>query len=785
MFLNYLKTALRNLWRNKSYSVLNILGLSAGIVCAGLIFLWVEDEKTYDNVNSKKNYLYQVMQNQQLDGKLYTFSPITAYLAPSVKQEIPGIRNACRTGWDQSLLFTHEQKSLFESGFYADSSFLKMFSLSFIEGNVENSLRQVKSLVISQKMAKKFFGTEVNIVGKTIQVNNDDSYVITGVVKDLPDNTTLRFDWIAPFDNYLKQNEWLNSWGAHGIRTFVELEPGVDLATVNRQLNGYILKKDPGSLARPFLFSMNDWRLHNRFENGQPVGGRIEYVRLFNIIAWIILFMACINFMNLATAYSAKRSKEVGVRKVLGASKGKIVIQFLGEAFITSVIAVLFSTIIISLVLPFFNRLVQKQIDLNLLTPIHLVGLLLLSMICGFLAGSYPAVYLSSFNPIKVFKSIKIKSGGSALLRKGLVVVQFSVSIILIASTIIIYQQIQHVKNRQLGYRKDNLLQVELKEKSLEQIKTIHNQLINTGVVENTGMSQWQTLLVHATNPNFSWENKEPGKQVPVSMNNISAGYVATTGMELIKGRQFYPEENRDTSSVIINEAMAKIIGASDPIGKTIRDNGKSYVIIGMIKDYIFNDMYKMSAPLVLTCNPSQLEYLHIRIKPTADMAKALKDIERIITPYLTGYPFEYRFADEQFNDLFKTETLTSNLSSLFALLAILISCLGLFGLAAYTAEQRTKEIGIRKVLGASINSVVGLMSKGFMQLVIISCFIAIPVTWWIMKSWLEGFAYRTEINWWVFVMAALFALSIAFVTVSFQALRSAMTNPVKSLRTE
>jgi putative ABC transport system permease protein len=782
MLRNYLKTALRNLWRNKGYSALNILGLAIGIVCAGLIFLWTEDEKNYDLANEKKNYLYQVMHNQKLDGKIYTFSPITAYLAPAIKEDIPGIKNACRTGWDQPLLFTMGEKSFYERGFYADSSFLSMFTLSFIEGNAVNALRQSQSMIISEKMARKFFGADKNVVGKELKINNEEIYTVSGVVRDLPENTTMRFDWLAPFDAYLKRNEWLKSWGAHGIRTFVELRPDASIASVNQQLDRYILNKDPKGVAMPFLFSMNDWHLRSRFENGQSVGGRIEYVRLFGIVAGIILLMACINFMNLTTACSVKRAKEVGVRKVMGADKTKIITQFLGEAFIISIIAVLFSILIIYLVLPSFNSLVQKQIQPE---PGQLLILLLITVACGFLAGSYPALYLSSFNPIKVLKGIKIKAGGINWLKKTLVIVQFSVSVFLIASTIIVYQQIQYVKNRQLGYKKDNLLQVQLRGTALQSIATIRNQLINKGIAQNAASSQWQTLLVHATNPNFSWENKRPGQQVPVSMNNVTADYLATNGMQLISGRDFYREEHRDTNNVIINEAMARIIGASDPVGKRINDGNKQYTVVGLIKDYVFNDMYKSTAPLVLTCNPSQLEYLHIRLEQAGDPEEKLKEIESIMKPYLAGYPFEYRFADDQFNDQFKAETLTSNLSSLFTFLAIVISCLGLFGLAAFNAEQRTKEIGIRKVLGASVNGVIALLSKDFLQLVMVSCFIAIPVSWWVMSKWLQGFSYRTDINWWVFVAAAVAALLIAFITVSVQAMRSAIVNPLKSLRTE
>ena len=482
MFKNYFKTALRNLWNNKSYSLLNILGLSIGITCAALIFLWVENELNYNKSNEKIDRVYQVMENQPFDAKTYTFSATPGVLAQAMKAEIPGIKNTSRATWKQNTLFNIGDKSIYELGQYLDSSMFSIFTIPFIKGNPSTAFNQLNSLVISEKMAKSFFGS-TDVIGKYLKVDNKEDYVISGVFKDLPDNSTYTYEWLAPFEVYFKKNDWLKEWGNNGIMTFVEIEPKANVATINKKLYGYIQSKDTGAVAKPFLFSMRDWRLRNHFTEGKQDGGRIEYVNLFTTIAWIILLIACINFMNLATARSEKRSREVGVRKVLGAQKKMLILQFIGEAMIMSLIAVIIAVGIIYLALPLFNTLVEKKLYLALNNPVHNTALLGIALICGLVAGSYPAIYLSSFNPISVLKGLKVKAGSAAIIRKGLVIIQFSVSIILIISTIIIYQQIQHIKSRQLGYNKDGLMVVGATGEIPNHFESIKDDLIKTGAV--------------------------------------------------------------------------------------------------------------------------------------------------------------------------------------------------------------------------------------------------------------------------------------------------------------
>ncbi len=787
MFKNYLKTTFRNLWKNKTYSFLNIFGLGVGIACAALIFLWVENEMTYNAWHSKKNYIYQLMGNQAYDGKTYTFAALPGPLAQGIKEEIPGIKNACRATWPASTLFSLDDKSIYESGIYADSSLFSIFTFPFVQGKPQNAFAQLHSLMISETLARKFFGNDKNVLGKVLKVDNRQGYTIGGVFKDLPENSSLKFDWVIPFAVYAGKNEWLKGWNSNGIQTYVELDAAANTDTINQHLNGYIQTKDKGAIARPLLLSMADWRLRNNFVDGKQSGGRIEYVRMFSIIAWIVLLIACINFMNLATARSEKRAREVGVRKVLGAGRKMLVGQFIAEAILMSFLAVLLSLSIIYLALPGFNLLVKEQLTPGLDNPWHIVALISIALVCGLVSGSYPALYLSSFNPVAVFKSFQLKSSTAAYTRKGLVVFQFTISIVLIISTIIIFRQIQHVKNRELGYSKDNLIQINTRGSIIKHFAAIKQDLLGTGAVENVALADLDLLWMGSNSSGATWQGKDPNKEILITMDAISPEYVSTAGLKLVYGRDFYPVAGSDSLNIIINESLAKLMGKENQLGKTIKWGGDSvnYSIVGIVKDFIYGDMYGKSDPLIFFSNPRSPRNLYIKLKPQGNTEQALAKIATIMKANNPGYPFDYKFVDDQFNDLFKSEMLIGTLSRVFAALAIIISCLGLFGLAAYTAERRTREIGIRKVLGASVQGITALLSKDFLQLVFLSALLAFPLAWWAMHSWLQNYAYRITISWWVFVAAGAVALLIALITISFQAIRAAVANPVKSLRSE
>jgi putative ABC transport system permease protein len=788
MFRNYLKTSIRNLWKNKGYSFLNIAGLAIGIACAALIFLWVEDELTFNHYFSNRNNLYYVKDQQTYDGTTFTFDATPGPMAAAMKLEIPGIKNTARCTWGNQLLFSYGDKTIYDQGNYVDAPFLSMFQLEFLKGNASTAFTQLNSLVVNETMANKFFGS-TDILGKTLKVDNKEDYVITGVIKDLPKNVSFKFDWLAPFKIYENKNQWLQQWGSNGVITYVETEPNANIDAINKKLYGYIQTKMSGASARMSIYPMNRWRLYNSFDtNGKEKEGRIKYVNLFSSIAWIILIIACINFMNLATARSEQRAREVGVRKVLGAGKRKLIAQFIGESLMMAFISALFAVIIVYMVLPAFNTLVEKQLIANLFNPLHFGALVSIAILCGLFAGSYPAFYLSSFNPVTVLKGLKLKSGASAgLIRKSLVIVQFTISVVLIISTIIIYQQIQHVKDRNLGYNRQGLIYTSLSGKMKENFGVIKNDLLKTGLVENASLSNDQILQLGSNTGNFDWQGKDPNKQVLITVEGVNPEYVSTMGMHLKSGRDFYSDIKSDSNNIIINEALAKLLGKKDVVGSIVtRDGGNErYTVVGVINDFVYNSMYAAAAPLILYSDTSNVNFLTVRFKQNADLKTALAKVEAIVKSDNPGYPVEFNFVDEQFNQLFKTETLIGKLASVFAVLAIIISCVGLFGLAAYTAERRTKEIGIRKVLGASAQGLAGLLSKDFIQLVAISCLIAFPVAWWMMHNWLQDYEYRIDISWWIFIAAGLLAILIALITVSFQAIRAALMNPVKSLRTE
>lgn len=787
MFKNYFKTTFRNLWKNKGYTFLNIFGLGIGIACAALIFLWVEDELNYNDYFSNKENLYKIKDSQTYDGTTFTFDATPGPLAAGIKNDIPGIKRTARSNQGTvSLLFSLGDKNIYEQGNYVDSTFFSIFHLKFLKGNTASPFPQLYSLVISKKMAEKFFNS-IDIVGKTLKVNNKQEYAIAGVIEDLPENVSFKFDWLAPFKILEDQESWLQSWGNNGISTYVETEPNANISAINKKLYNYVSSKTDGNgIAKMSIYPIKRWHLYDVFENGKEVEGSMKYVHLFSLIAWIILIIACINFMNLSTARSEQRAREVGVRKVLGAGKWKLISQFIGESLIMALFAALVAVALVYLSLPAFNSLVEKHLSLDILNPVHILGLLIIALICGLIAGSYPAFYLSSFNPITVLKGLKIRSSASAgFIRKGLVILQFSISIILIISTILIYQQIHHAKNRDLGYNKENLIYLPLQGNIKQHFNVIKNDLLQTDVIKNAALSRNTVLQLGSNTGDFQWQGKDPNKQVLITVESVSPEYISTMGMRIKQGRDFYSDVKADSNNVIINETLAKLMGDKNILGSVLSQGDSKYTVVGVMNDFIYNNMYSPSSPLILFPDTAGTNILTIRLKQTADLSSALGKVEKVIKANNPGFPFEYKFVDEQFDQYFKNETLIGKLASVFAVLAVFISCLGLFGLAAYTAERRTKEIGIRKVLGASAKGLAGLLSMDFLKLVAISCLVAFPIAWWMMNNWLQSYQYRITINWTIFLFAGLLALLIALLTVSFQAIKAAMANPVNSLRSE
>ena len=794
MLRNLLKTAFRGLWKRRAFGFLNIAGLSIGIACAALILLWVENETTFDHNFAQRDYLYRVMQNEKTDHGVNTFDT-PGELAKALKTEIPGIKNSGRISWRMDELAVIGDKKIKTTGLYADPSMLSMLKLNFVHGGGEDdgasALGQPQSVVISQSLARACFGDQ-DPTGKAINMNAkgaysvDGLYTVTGVFTDLPANCSFNFQWLSPYTTWENANTWLKGWTNPLSDTYVQLAPSVSPATIDRQIAHYLATKVNGAKNTLFLWSMNDWHFRDKFENGVPTDSAIRYVRMFSLIAAAILLIACINFMNLSTARSEQRAREVGVLKVVGAGRGSLIGKFIGEALLLSFLSVLLAVALLYIFLPAYNILVNKQLHIDLFQPTHLFGLLAIAIVTGLLAGSYPAFYLSSFNPIYVLKGIRIKtSGGAVAIRKGLVIAQFTASVALIIGTVIIYQQVQHIKDRDLGYTRNNLIYTDLHGNMKDHFEVLKDKLLATGYVENAAVSLHDALHVYSSGGYLTWQGKDPNSMVSIHMNQVSQGYLATMHMKLTSGRDFYPTPRIDSNKVIINESMAKVMGKEGRLGGILMSGTFQLQVIGIMKDFVYNDVYGAGAPLVFFDYGGNATVMALRFKPNVNLPDALQKTASVITAESPDQPFSYRFADEDFNAMFSAETLIGKLSGVFSVLAVLISCLGLFGLAAYTAERRVKEIGIRKVLGASVQGLTRLLLKEFVQLVAISCIIAFPLAFWILHGWLQNYEYRTTIHWWVFGLAGALALAIAILTVSFQAIRAALANPIKALRSE
>lgn len=785
MFKNYCKLVFRNLLRNKTYGALNIAGLAIGITCAGLIFLWVEDELAYNSSFDKKEQLHWVRVRNNYEGAIRVMDATPAQLAGAIKNEVPGIVNSCRKS-NGRFLFALGEKKIYETGFYVDSTFFNMFGFGFVQGNPATAFQNLYSVVITENMAQRFFGNDKQVVGKTLRVDNNQDYIVTGVIKNPPLNASLQFDWLSPFQIFVNRKPWvMREWGANTVGTYVELEKNASVAKIDKQLYGFLGEKNKfnNDPSRPFLFAMKDWRLRDNFENGVQTGGRIVFVKLFAIIACVILLVACINFMNLATARSAKRASEVGVRKALGAVKGNLVGQFIGEALLMSALAVILGVVLIVLVLPFFNMLVEKQAGVALAQPLHLAVLVGVTVVCGLVAGSYPAFYLSSFNPVYVFKGMKVKDSSAINIRKGLVVFQFTVSIVLIISAAIVYQQVQYIKNRDLGYNKNNLVSMNITGNMEPHFEEMRQHLLNTGVIEEVALCSNDPLRTGNNTTGYKWEGKNEAKDILVSIRTITPGYFNVMGLQLQSGRGFYDNMAADSGRVIITAALEKLMGKGSAVGKTIYREEYAYTVAGVVKDYVYGDMYGSPDPVVFYNDHHDTRYMYVRYKAGVQAEAALAAIKVVMKADNPDYPFDYSFVDELFDQRFKSETLVGKLARLFAVLSVFISCLGLFGLAAYTAEQRTREMGIRKVLGATMANITALLCADFLRLITVAALVAFPVAWWFMQGWLQSYAYRIHISIWIFVVAGLSALFIALLTISFQSVKAAMTNPVKSLR--
>ncbi|HEV3223735.1 MAG TPA: ABC transporter permease [Puia sp.] len=786
MLKNYIKIALRNLFRNKGFSVINISGLAIGMASAILILLWVQNEISYDRFHEKNSRLYEVWENSIYDGALQTGLPTPQLMGPALKNDYPEIESATRVSWNMSILFGYGDKHLKASGIWVDPSFLTMFSFPLLIGDIKTALNDPHSLVITEKMSKKLFGDE-NPIGKVVKFDNSENFIITGLLKDLPNNTDFDFEFLESA-TFMESKGYMDAdWTDVSIRTFVLLKPNTRLADINSKIKNIVIKYSGGrSKDESFLYPVSQLRLYSKFVDGKPTGGRIETVRLFTLIAVFILLIACINFMNLSTARSEKRAKEVGIRKVAGALKKSLIAQFLIESIIISAIAGFIALIIVQFSLPAFNQLTQKQLFIDYTNFNFWLICIGFVMFTGMLAGSYPAFFLSNFKPVAVLKGTFKKVNALVTPRKILVVSQFTFAIILVISTIIIVQQIKYAQERNSGYDKNNLAYVFIEGDIPKNYQLIKYELINSGTAIAVSQTMAPLTQSWSSGMSLNWQGKDPNTRPTFDRSTTDGGIIKTAGLELVQGRDIdinkYPT---DSTACIINESAAKIMNFKNPIGQLVFDDPINWHIVGVIKDFILQSPYDKTRPIIFKGPKYGSNVLNIKFNSRYSTAQNLATAEKIFKKYNPAYPFEYHFIDEEYAKKFSDQQQTGILAGLFAGLTIFISCLGLFGLATYMAESRIKEVGVRKILGASVSNITALLSKDFVKLVVISIFIASPISWYFMKQWLMGFDYRIHISWFVFAMAGLTAIIIALITVSFQAIKAAIANPVTSLRSE
>ncbi len=790
MIKNYIKIAWRNLWRNKFFSTINISGLALGMGCSILIMLWVQNELNMDAFHVNQSRLYTVIERQYYDGKVVGQYSVPGVLANQLKHDIPDIEYATNYGWNNDNTFRAGDKILKLQGTSADSDFFKMFSYPLLEGSAKTALNTPLSIAISRKMAVDFFGSPHAAMGQAVRYNNQTNLKVSAVFEDVPHNSSQQFEYVVNWQNFLKENGWAKQWGNNGPTAFVMLNANANGELVNKKITRFLDKynKEQNKAFREELGlqKASDAYLYSHFTNGKPDGGRIEYVHLFSIVALFIMLIACINFMNLTTARSVKRAREIGVRKVVGAVRPVLITQFIGEAILLTFIAMVIAVLLVLALLPVFNWVTEKQIGYPFANYQFWLGLVLLTLVTGFLSGSYPALFLSSFNPVTVLKGTGKLSTGSIWFRKGLVVVQFMMSIVLIVGTIVVSKQVNYIQTKNLGYDRENLIYVPLEGDLPAKFKVFKDEALRSPGIKDVARSSDSPVSFGSSTGGVKWVGKDPNLNVEFTHIDVGYDYIKTMKLQLVQGRDFSRDFGTDTINYLINESALKRIGYAHPIGSplTLWDK-KQGQIIGVIKDFHFNSLHDPIQPLIINLRDSA-SYGNILIRTQPGQTKqALATAEKLCKALNPNFSFTYYFTDLEYKKLYDNEQVVGKLSKAFAFLGIFISCLGLLGLAMFTAEQRIKEIGIRKVLGASVGSLFSLLSKEFMVLVAIALVIASPLAWWAMHAWLQGYTYRTSIDWWVFALSAVLSILIALITVSFQSAKAALMNPVKSLRSE
>jgi putative ABC transport system permease protein len=788
MIRNHIKIVWRNLYKNKLYSFINIGGLAIGMAVSFILLLYVYNEFSFDKYHVNDARLYKVLRNQPAAGEVSTGDDTPVQLAGVLQKDYPGIEKVARVSDRTKTLLDYNHNSLKFPLSAVDASFLDMFTIDFVKGNKHHVFDDLESIVISESAAKALFGNK-DPMGQIIKYDNRKLLKVTGVMKDQPVNSSFKFKALISWNFLESDQSWIktSSWGNYSFKTYALVKPSTNLNALNRQLKTLIARHDPFNKENQMLlFPYSDWHLHSEFKNGVSVGGSIEYVRLFLFLAIGILFIACINFMNLSTARSEKRAREVGVRKVVGATRLGIIQQFLGESVIMALLSLVVALLLVTLALPYFNTLIHQDLELPYREPRMWASAILLTLGTGIVAGSYPALFLSSFKPVKVLKGLTNAGKSTLRPRQILVVTQFTFAICLILCSILIYKQISFIKDKPVGYSQTGLIETDVEgslEKSFENFRqdainagAITDGALTSGSIVNNGSSTWGVM----------WRGQVAGEEkLPIDQIVGTYHLVNTYGLKLLQGRDFSMARPADSAAIILNKAAVKLMKFKEPLGQLVKWQGTNRTVVGVVDDFVWGSPYDPIKPAIIGFMKGWTGGIGLRLNPKKSVSSDLAILEKVYKKYNPDYPFEYRFADETFAGKFQTERLLGTLSAWFTGLAIFISCLGLFGLASFSAEQRRKEIGVRKVLGASVSRLWFNLSKEFIVLVMISFLIGASISFYYMSGWLQKYTYHTSISIWVFVLTISISMILCLVTVSFQAIKAALSNPVKSLRSE
>lgn len=781
MLKNYLKVALRNIRKNKVYSFINIFGLAIGLACCFMILLWVQDELGYDAFHENSENLYRIVTEGHYSGSVRHFSATPAPLGPALEDEIPEIVNMARSTYPVKILIKKGDAKFYESGIrFVDPAFVDMFSFPLLKGDPKTALNDPYSIVLTEEMAHKYFGSE-NPVGKTLNLG-DDQVKVTGVLKNIPTDTHLQFDFILPFELVVIRGNRVH-WGGHFYQTYIQLQQNDSFEKLSNMLPEWT----KNHTREPVVYYLQPITAIHLHDLGG--GGPIIYVYIFSAIAFFVLFVACINFMNLSTAKSMGRSKEIGLRKVVGANRNNIVRQFFGESVLITFVSFILALFIVLLLLPEFNNLADKELSIADIVNFKTIFLILVIVVLtGIISGSYPALFLSAFRPVAVLSEKASQGKGGALFRKVLVVVQFSLSIMLIIGTTIIYSQMQFIRNKNLGFDKELLVCLPIRGNMGTSFESMKAQLLqNANIKSVTAGSAMPAGPINSEWGQINWEGKDPDTVIPMNHIAVDENYLKTFGMNLVRGRDFSREFSTDTLNFILNEAAVKATGLQEPLGKKFTLLFRTGTIVGVVKNFHHYSLRRDITPLIIRNTPDRFwNFIFVRLAPNQqNMVATMNFLKSAWNDYAPQYPFEYEFLDQRINELYRTEERTGTIFRYFTILIVFIACLGLFGLASFTAERKTKEIGIRKVLGARASGIVFLLSREFTKLILFANVIAWPIAFLAMNKWLRAFSYRTEISILAFILPGILAVIIAILTVSLQAYKAAVTNPVQSLRNE